>query len=390
VAQQKRDGGYVEETGILMHKTIPYGSQYVDESDIAEVVEVLKSDFLTTGPKVAEFEKALCNYVGAKHSIAVNSGTSALDIAMGALNFPSGSEVITTPFTFVASSNCILYNNYKPVFADIDKETYNIDPNEVRKKITEKTKAIICVDYAGHPCALDELRELAIDKGLYLIEDACHSLGAEYKGRRIGAQADITAFSFHPVKHITTGEGGAAVTQNEEIAEHLKLLRNHGIDKTPSERSGYSYDMLMLGRNYRITDFQCALGISQLKKMPEFLGRRQRIAILYAKELSGINDITIPIVMPHVKHAWHLYPILIGGGINRDRIFSNMRKYGIGVNVHYIPVYKFSYYKKLGYASEYPNTEEISSRVLSIPMFAKLSDDDALTVVEAIKKSLGK
>jgi dTDP-4-amino-4,6-dideoxygalactose transaminase len=209
-------------------KYIPYGHQWIDEEDIEEVVEVLKSDWITTGPKIAEFENSLCGYICTKYAVAVNSGTSALDIAVQTLNLPEGSEVITTPFTFVGSSNAILYNNLKPVFADIEKETRNINPNEIRKKITKKTKAIIYVDYAGHPCDIEELKAIATEYDLYLIEDACHAIGAEYKAQKIGDFADMTVFSFHPVKHITTGEGGAVVTNNEEFYNRLKILRNPG------------------------------------------------------------------------------------------------------------------------------------------------------------------
>lgn len=376
----------------MNQKSIPYGFQTIEEDDIAAVVEVLKSDYLTTGPKVGEFETALSNYVETKHAVAVNSGTSALDMAVGALELEAGSEIITTPFTFVASANCALYNNCKPVFADIDKRTYNIDPNQIRKKITKKTKAIIYVDYAGQPCSIDEIKEIAQEHDLYLIEDACHALGAEYKGKKIGSFADMTVFSFHPVKHITTGEGGAVTTNNEEFYQKLKLLRNHGIDKTPGERVGYGYDMKMLGRNYRITDFQCALGISQLKKMDLFLKRRKEIAKVYNDELKGIFGVMTPYVAPTVRHAWHLYPVLVDKKITtRDTFFERMRANAIGVNVHYIPIYRFTYYSRFGFKSaDYPNTEDISSSIVSLPMFPKLTDRELECVVEAVRKSLVK
>ena len=369
-------------------KVIPYGHQFIDDKDIRAVLKVLRSDYLTTGPKVEEFEKALSSYVGANYVVAVNSGTSALDIAVGALGLPAGSEIITTPFTFVASSNCILYNNCRPVFADINPRTYNIDPGQIRKKITKRTKAIIYVDYAGQPCDIQELREIAKEHDLYLIEDACHALGAKYRGKRVGSFADMTVFSFHPVKHITTGEGGAVTTDNKEFYGKLRLLRNHGIDKTPSERSGYLYDMKMLGRNYRLTDFQCALGISQLKKLPTFLKRRAEIAKIYNQELGGVNEIELPYVCPYVKHARHLYTVLAQPR-KRDFIFAKMKKGGIGVNVHYIPIYRFSYYKKFGVAaSSYPVTEEVYSRTLSIPLHYAMSDEDVVTVVKCLKKSI--
>lgn len=368
-------------------KMMPYGKQSIEEDDIKAVVDALKSDYLTTGPKVAEFEKALSGYVGAKHAVAVNSGTSALDIAVGAMELPPGSEIITTPFTFVASSNCILYNNCRPVFADIDNKTYNIDPEQIRKKITHKTKAIIYVDYAGQPCDIDEIREIAEEKDLYLIEDACHALGAEYKGKKVGSFADMTVFSFHPVKHITTGEGGAVTTEKEDLCLKLKLLRNHGIDKTPSERTGYLYDMRMLGRNYRITDFQCALGISQLKKLDYILRRRSEIVKKYNEELSKVPGITIPFVKPGVKSAWHLYTILLDKKMDRDGLFSSMRSKGIGVNVHYIPVYHFSYYKKFDInATDYPNSEDVFSKIITLPLYPALKEEYINTVIETIKE----
>jgi UDP-4-amino-4,6-dideoxy-N-acetyl-beta-L-altrosamine transaminase len=368
---------------------IPYGKQTIDEEDVRAVIEVLKSDYLTTGPKVAEFEAALSRYVGSSYSVAVNSGTSALDIAVSALELPKGSEIITSPFTFAASSNCILYNGCNPVFADIDKKTFNIDPAEIRKKITKKTKAIIYVDYAGQPCHIQEIKEIAEKHDLYLIEDACHALGAEYKGKKVGTFADMTAFSFHPVKHITTGEGGAITTEDEDLAQKLKLLRNHGIDKTPSERKGYAYDMKMLGRNYRIPDILCALGISQLNKLDKFIGLRTKIAMNYNKHFMGIAGLETQYVESYVKHAWHLYPIILDRKLNRDAFFLKLREKGIWVNVHYIPVYKFSYYQKNGFSAvKCPNTEDISSRAISLPMYSSLSEEEQNQVVQAVKKSL--
>ncbi|MDD2655144.1 MAG: UDP-4-amino-4,6-dideoxy-N-acetyl-beta-L-altrosamine transaminase [Candidatus ainarchaeum sp.] len=374
----------------MPNEKIPYGKQDISEEDVEAVVEVLRSDRLTTGPKVELFEKGLCDYVGASHAVAVNSGTSALDIAAGALELTPGSEIITTPFTFAASSNCILYNNCKPVFADIDPKTYNIDPAQIRKKITRKTKAIIYVDYAGQPCDIKEIKEIADEHDLSLIEDACHALGAEYGGKRVGSFADMTVFSFHPVKHITTGEGGAVATDDEGLHHKLKLLRNHGIDKAPGERTGYTYDMKMLGRNYRITDFQCALGLSQLKRIEGFLSNRNRIAKIYGEEFGKLKELTVPYVKKGVRHAWHLYTILLDKRISRDRFFECMRGRGIGVNVHYIPIYRFSYYKQFGIRPEgYPVTEDVYSRTVTLPLFPKMGDGDAEMVISAVKGCLG-
>jgi len=372
-------------------KYIPYGHQWINEDDIEEVVKVLKSDWITTGPKIAEFETALCSYIGCRHAVAVNSGTSALDIAVQTLNLPAGSEVITTPFTFVGTSNAILYNNSKPVFADIERGTRNINPEEVRIKITKNTKALIYVDYAGQPCDIEELKEIADEHNLFLIEDACHAIGAEYKARKIGTFADMTIFSFHPVKHVTTGEGGAVVTTNKEFYERLKILRNHGIDKSALDRfgseAGWAYDLKVLGRNYRITDFQAALGISQLKKLDGFIRRRAEIVKLYNEAFANIPEIETPVILSYVKPAWHIYTVLLNR-INRDEFFGKMREKGIGVNVHYIPIYRFSYYQEQFDISptEFPVTEEVFSKIVTLPLFSKMTDDDVLTVIELVKE----
>ena len=372
-------------------KFIPYGHQWIDENDINEVVKVLKSDWITTGPKIAEFEDALCSYIGTKYAVAVNSGTSALDIAVQTLNLPAGSEVITTPFTFVGTSNAIIYNNLQPVFADIEKGTRNINPDDVRKKITAKTKAIIYVDYAGQPCDIKELKEIAEEYDLFLIEDACHAIGAEYKAIKIGNFADMTVFSFHPVKHITTGEGGAVVTNNEEFYERLKILRNHGIDKSALDRfgpeAGWAYDLKLLGRNYRITDFQAALGISQLKKLDTFIRRRAEIVKMYNEAFEDIPEMETPIVKQYVKPAWHIYTVLLNG-IDRDTFFSKMREKGIGVNVHYIPIYRFSYYQEHLHINpkNFMVAEDIFKKIITLPVFPKMSDKELEDVIKGVKE----
>jgi UDP-4-amino-4,6-dideoxy-N-acetyl-beta-L-altrosamine transaminase len=372
-------------------KFIPYGHQWIDEEDIEEVVKVLKSDWITTGPKIAEFENSLCRYISCNYAVAVNSGTSALDIAVQTLNLPAGSEVITTPFTFVGTSNAILYNNSKPVFADIEKGTRNINPDEVRKKITEKTKAIIYVDYAGQPCNIEELKEIAVDHDLFLIEDACHAIGAEYFGKKIGTFADMTVFSFHPVKHITTGEGGAVVTNNEDFFERLLMLRNHGIDKSALDRFGpkavWAYDLKFLGRNYRITDFQAALGISQLKKLDAFIRRRAEIVAMYNEAFEDVHEIETPVVKSYVKPAWHIYTVLLNG-IKRDTFFRKMKERNIGVNVHYIPIYRFSYYQEQfnKKPEDFPVTEEVFSKIVTLPLFPKMTGDEVLNVIEIVKE----
>ena len=376
---------------MIIMKFIPYGHQWIDEEDIEEVVKVLKSDWITTGPKIAEFEDALSSYIGTKYAVAVNSGTSALDIAVQTLNLQKGSEVITTPFTFVGTSNAILYNNSKPVFADIEKETRNINPDDVRKKITQKTKAIIYVDYAGQPCDIDELKEIAEEYDLYLIEDACHAIGAEYKGEKTGNFADMTIFSFHPVKHITTGEGGAVVTNNEEFCEKLKILRNHGIDKSAFERfgpeAGWAYDLKFLGRNYRITDFQAVLGTSQLKKLDVFSEKREEIAKMYTEGFDDMTEIETPSAKPYVKHAWHIYTVLLNS-IGRDEFFKMMRERNIGVNVHYIPIYRFSYYQEhFNFNSkDFPITEVVYNNIITLPLYPKMTDNDVEAVIEGVRR----
>lgn len=364
-------------------KKIPYARQWIDEEDISAVAEVMRGDWLTTGPMVEKFETEIAKYVGAKYAVAVNSGTSALDIAVGAMELPKKSEIITTAFSFAASSNCILYNNNIPVFADIDPDTFNISPDEIRKKITEKTKAIIYVDYAGEPCKIDEITEIASEHDLLIIDDAAHALGAEYKGKKIGSFADMTEFSFHPVKHITSGEGGMVVTDNEEFVAKLRMLRNHGINKAPGERKGYAYDMKMLGKNYRITDIQCALGISQLTKIERFLQRRAEIAKKYDDAFSEVPGITPQKVEDGVRHAWHLYPVLVEN-MERDLFFSKMRENGVEVNVHYIPIYSFEYYRKMGYGS-LPVTDKVSSKIVSLPMFPKMEDAEVDKVIETVR-----
>ena len=370
---------------------IPYGKQWIDDDDINEVVSVLKSDWITTGPKIKEFEDALCAYTGCRHCVAVNSGTSALDIAVQALELPKGSEVITTPFTFVATSNAIIYNSLKPVFADICSDTFNIDPEDIRRKITKDTKAIIYVDYAGQACDIKAIQEIADEFDLYLIEDACHAIGAEYEGKKVGNFADLTIFSFHPVKHITTGEGGAVVTDDDGLYERLSLLRNHGIDKDAQERYGpdasWAYDMKYLGRNYRMTDFQAALGISQLKKLDMFVDKRNELALRYNELLSDVDVVTLPVVKGNVRHAWHLYTILLDRSINRDEFFKYMRNANIGVNLHYIPVYRHSYYVvNYGFdAEEFLVTEDVFKRIITLPLFPRMELKQLEYVVEKIK-----
>ena len=369
---------------------IPYGHQTIDDKDIEEVIKVLKSDWLTTGPKIPEFEKAICDYVGCSHAIAVNSGTSALDVAVASLDLQKGSEVITTPFTFAATSNALLYNGLEPVFADIERETRNIDPEDIERKITPRTKAIMFVDYAGHPCEIEDIQDIANEHDLYLIEDACHSFGAAYHGKKIGNFADLTVFSFHPVKPITTGEGGAVVTNDPELEKKVRLLHSHGIDRDSISRygpdAGWAYDMKMLGRNYRMTDIQAALGISQLKKIDQFIERRNEIASYYQEVLQDVGSISLPSIRKGVRHGWHIYTVLLDGSINRNGLFKYLRTENIGVNVHYIPVYRHSYYlETFDYnKKDYPVTEDVFEKIITLPLYPSMKETDVEYVASAI------
>jgi perosamine synthetase len=377
-----------------MRRLIPYGRQAIDEEDIDAVVKVLRSDWLTTGPKIEEFERAICAFTSAKKGVAVSNGTAALHTAIAAAGIGPGDEVLVTPMTFAASANCIVYQGGKPVFVDVDPDTLLIDPNQVRSKITKATKAIVSVDYAGNPCPYDELNEIAHEKDLILISDACHALGAEYKGKKIGALADLTALSFHPVKHITTGEGGMVLTENDEFEENMRRFRNHGIDRTARQREAdqtWFYEMTELGYNYRLTDIQCALGISQLRKLPRWLERRREIAAVYLQEFKDIKGIRTLGVTSGCKHAYHLFVIEIeGGSINRNKMFVGLRKLGIGVNVHYIPVHLHAYYvTTFGTGTGLcPKAEEAYGKILSIPIFGTMTDGQVNQVIEAIRKCL--
>lgn len=369
---------------------IPYGTQWIDEEDIQAVEEVLRSSYLTTGPSVEGFEKAVAEYTGAKYAVAIANGTAALHAACYAAGIGEGDEVITTPITFAASSNCVLYMGGKPVFADIDEKTYNIDPKEIEKKITPKTKAIIPVHYTGQPCDMDEIHRIAKEHNLIVIEDAAHALGAEYKGKKIGGLSDMTILSFHPVKHITTGEGGMILTNRKDFYERLKLFRSHGItrdaDKLLHPEGGWYYEQQDLGFNYRITDIQCALGISQMKKLPMFVERRRQIAEKYNRELAGIDGLGLPAQAEYGNSAWHLYVIQVPAA-RRKEIYDRLRVAGILVNVHYIPVYHHPYYRKNGYKEVCcPNAEKQYASAISLPMFPKLTEEEQDYVIRMLKE----
>lgn len=367
---------------------IPYGRQSIDESDIQAVVDVLRSDYLTTGPGVLEFERAVCAYTGAKYAVAISNGTAALHAACFAAGIGPGDEVILPPLTFAASANCVLYCGGTPVFADVDEKTYNIDPEEIERKITEKTKAIIAVHLAGHPCNMDRILAIARKHRLLVIEDAAHALGAKYDGKKIGAISDMTTFSFHPVKPITTGEGGMIVTDNEKFYQSLCLFRSHGITRDASlmkKNDGpWFYQQLNLGYNYRITDIQCALGVSQMKKLDDFIGRRREIAERYDKAFADCNNIVVPYRLTKTESGWHLYIIQVKN-CDRREVFEKLQADGIGVNVHYIPVYLHPYYQEHGYQNVHcPKAEEIYSRIISLPIFPGLTDAEQEIVINRV------
>lgn len=375
-------------------KYLPYGRQSIDESDIEAVVEVLRSDWLTTGPKVAEFEGAFAARVGAAHAVSFASGTAALHGAAFAAGLKAGDEAITTPLTFAATANCVLYQDATPVFADVSPDTLNIDPDQVVGKISPRTRAVLPVDYAGHPADLNPILEIAQKHGLIVIEDACHALGAEYAGKRVGSSADMTVFSFHPVKHITTGEGGMITTNNSEYAKTLRQFRNHGISSDARQRQTtgqWHYEMVSLGYNYRLTDIACALGLSQLTRLDANLERRREIATRYSATFGEMPAVIPPAVRDGMSPAWHLYPIRLdseGLTASRGEVFRALRSENIGVNVHYIPVHLHPYYReRFGYkGGEFPVAEHAYEHLLSLPMFHGMSDQDVTDVIAAVGK----
>lgn len=375
---------------------LPYGRQSVDEADIQAVVDVLRSDWLTTGPKVGEFEEAFAARVGAAYSVSFSSGTAALHAAAFAAGLTVGDEAITTPLTFAATANCILYQSATPVFADVSGDTLSIDAGQVAGKISSRTRAILPVDYAGHPADLHSILEIARKHGLVVIEDACHALGAEHRGQRVGGIADMTVFSFHPVKHITTGEGGMVATNSESFAETLRRFRNHGISSEARQRQSagqWHYEMVLLGFNYRLSDIVCALGLQQLNRLDANLARRREIAAEYDAAFQDVPSVIPPCVRAEANPAWHLYPIRLDLeklSADRGQVFRALRAENIGVNVHYIPVHLHPYYRdRFGYrGGEFPVAEDAYERLISLPMFHGMMDQDVKDVIAAVTKVL--
>ncbi len=375
---------------------IPYGKQWISDDDIARVSKVLKSDYLTTGPAVRDFENAFAKYVGSKYAIAVSNGTAALHLAAQSLGVSSGTEVISTPMSFAATTNCILYNSGSPVFADITKRGL-IDPLDVRKKVTNKTIGVIPVDYMGLPSDLEEISKIAKEYNLFVLEDASHAIGAKYKNSMIGdcKYSDIAIFSFHPVKHITTGEGGIIATNNDELNNLLRTLRTHGITKNQSEfktshTEPWFQEMQYLGFNYRMTDMQAALGMSQLSRVEEFIKRRREIAKQYNEFFARMDSVeTIP-EESNEFHSYHLYVIKVEDAKTRLRLFEHLESKGIFCQVHYIPIYWHPYYRESGYEKEMLSQVELFyDRILSLPIYPALTDDDIQFIQSSISDFFG-
>lgn len=376
---------------------IPYGHQTIDEADIQAVERVLRSDYLTTGPAVGAFEEKVAGYAGAKYAAAVSNGTAALHTACLAAGIGPGDEVITSPITFAASANCVLYCGGRPVFADIDPATYNLSPEEIEKKITPRTKAVIPVHFAGRPCEMDAIGEIAKKHGLTVIEDGAHALGAAYHGRRIGTFSDMTIFSFHPVKPITTGEGGMVVTDDEKLYQRLKLFRSHGITRegwemegsAPEPGEGWYYQQVALGFNYRMTDLQAALGASQMDKLDGFLQKRREIAARYSRAFAEVPGIGIPEWPKEMESGWHLYVIRIQEK-ERAEVYRRLQEAGIGANVHYIPVYRHPYYQRHGYGEVCcPRAEELYRQIISLPIYPGLTGEEQQQVIDTLLSICG-
>lgn len=375
---------------------IYYGRQWIDDDDIKAVVDALQSDYITCGPKVNEMERCIASYTGAKYAVAVSNGTAALHCACIAADIGPGDEVITTPMTFAASANCVLYCGAKPIFADINPETYNIDPLSIRDKITDKTKAVIAVDYTGQAVEIDKIRHICDDYNLIFIEDAAHSIGTSYNGRKVGSLADMTTFSFHPVKTITGGEGGAITTNSEDLYRKLVLAHTHGIThdaelmEDASPEGPWYYEEISLGYNYRITDFQAALIISQMKKLDYFVGKRKEIVKRYDDAFCDIPEIIVQKKIEQSDTCNHLYVIRLNLEIlkcTRREFFDAMSAENVQCQIHYIPVYWFPYYQKHGYIKGLcPNSEEVYKGIMSIPLYPKMTDQDVTDVINAVTK----
>jgi len=377
-------------------KKLYYGRQWIEEDDICSVANTLRGDLITCGPRVAELERALKSYTSSKYTVAVSNGTAALHCACIAAGISVGDEVITTPLTFAASSNCILYCGGRPVFADIDKDTYNIDPKSIEQNITEKTKAIVAVDFTGQAVKIEEIKDICRRYNLVFIEDAAHSIGTNYDKKPVGSLADMTCFSFHPVKTITSGEGGAVTTNNDDFFEKLELAHTHGITHDENQMEDYPhegmwyYEQISLGYNYRMTDFQAALLISQLKKIERFKQRRKEIVRKYNEAFESLPEIIVQKEIKESDTCRHLYIIRLDLDkltCTRRQFFDAMSAENVQCQIHYVPVYWFPYYRHLGYEKGLcPNAEDIYKGIMSIPLYPKMTDQDVEDVIHAVSK----
>ena len=383
--------------GIPVRETkIYYGKQWIDENDIYAVDEVLRSDYVTCGPKTQELERSLEQYTGARHAVAVSNGTAALHCACMAAGIGAGDEVITTPLTFAASANCALYCGAKPVFADVEEDTYNIDPKSIEDKITDKTKAVVAVDFTGQAVKHREIREICDRHHLIFIEDAAHAIATTYNGVQVGNLADITTFSFHPVKTITGGEGGAVLTNSDELYQKIQLVHTHGIThdpvlmEEPVHEGPWYYEQIMLGYNYRITDIQAALIVSQMKKLDQFKARRKQIVKMYDEAFAQIPEIIVQKEIAESDTCRHLYIIRLDTeklSCTRREFFDAMSAENVQCQIHYVPVYWFPYYQKLGYKKGLcPVAEEVYKGIMSIPLYPRMTDQDVSDVIQAVKK----
>ncbi len=376
-------------------KPLPFCQADIGEEEIAEVVDTLRSGWLTTGPKTREFEERFSQYVGSGFAIAVNSCTAALHLALNAAGITEGDEVITTPLTFCSTVNVILFQRATPVLADIRLDDYDIDPAEVERRITPRTKAILPVHYGGQPCRMDELMDIARRHNLLVIEDAAHAVGAKYRGQPVGTIGDATAFSFYVIKNLTTGEGGMVTTNNPELAEKVRILRLHGMShdawKRYDARGSWYYEVQMLGFKYNMSDIQAALGLHQLARLESFTERRAKIVAEYGRRFAALPELTLPQARPEVRHAWHLYPIRVDEErltIGRDQFIEEMKERGIGTSVHFIPIHYHPYYQQtLGLKpGDFPNTDKLFAGLLSLPLFPRMTDADVERVANAVEE----
>jgi len=383
----------------MREKYIPFYIPNIDNNEIDEVVDTLRSGWLTTGPKTKLFEKRFSSYVNSKHAIGVNSCTAALHLSLAALGIGEGDEVITTPFTFISTANVILHRGATPVFADIDPKTYNIDPKKIEKAITPKTKAILIVDYGGQACEFDEIREIADKHSLEIVEDAAHAVGTEYKGRKVGSLADLTCFSFYATKNLTTGEGGMITTNDDDLANQLRVLSLHGMSKDAwkryQESGSWYYEVVVPGYKCNFTDIQASLGLHQLEKLEKALVRRDEIAEQFNKGLGEIPGIVTPYVAPYGRHAWHLYAIQVQEsvcGVSRDALIDRLKKEKIGTSVHFIPVHMHPYFRdQLGFRKKsFPITERVYSNIVSLPFYPQLEEKEIQDIIVAIRNLIVK